>query len=175
MRKLVLPKYLKLLFLEWGIEFVCFYIFQFIILTTYLMAEGILEGWSMVDSPIDLSSQAFIGIAYCMTIVFRLIFLQIPSSIFLRARYASARLQRSYMDDYRIRTTLIIILITYAICYGVCMAFFLLTLEGGLVKALLYLVGPSFVSTIMAPMILYRWKGDLFEMAWAKRHLKEIE
>ncbi|MTI11138.1 hypothetical protein [Curvivirga aplysinae] len=70
MRKLVLPRYLKLLFLEWGIEFVLLYILMF---SSAVLLVGLPGKFS--DYPVV----ALLLIPFFLT---RILFLQIPISLF---------------------------------------------------------------------------------------------
>ncbi|MTI11137.1 hypothetical protein E1160_15180 [Rhodospirillaceae bacterium RKSG073] len=69
---------------------------------------------------------------------------------------------------------MLIISITYAVSYSVLVGFVALT-DINEVKRFIPISAQPFVAAILAPIFMYRWKGDLFEMAWVKRHLKEIE
>ncbi|WP_420548396.1 hypothetical protein [Curvivirga sp.] len=150
--KIKLPNYIKFLLLEWGIEFVLLYILMF---SSAVLLVGLPGKFS--DYPVsDYLVVALLLIPFFLT---RILFLQIPISLFLRMRYAKR-------NSYRLKNALLIISITYAISYSILIGFVALT-DINEVKRFIPISAQPFVAAILAPIFIYRWKGDLFEMAWA--------
>ncbi|MTI11139.1 hypothetical protein [Curvivirga aplysinae] len=112
------------------------------------------------DSNWGLGAAMFIAIVGMIT---RLVYLQIPLSLYLRIRAAKSR-------DYTLKNAYKIIISIYCASYFI----FLAGMKWDGISLLRYLESDfivnisQFLGAMLTPYITYKLKGELFEVTWAK-------